>query len=185
MVRKDSRLKNLPRETLQDLWDLKYPADPAEQEPLGLVEICAILPERYGVTLQKTALSEFYQWLQVERRMWARETLVDQMKEIIARDKSLSPEQVRAAGQRLFMADGILERDVKKFKAAADSEGADYKAKQKDAEIEIRRENIKLLKRKVALLEKKAAQADAAKDVLGTTKLSPEEQNRRLREILK
>ncbi|MEI6655826.1 MAG: hypothetical protein WCP45_13765 [Verrucomicrobiota bacterium] len=38
--------------------------------------------------------------------------------------------------------------------------------------------------RKLKLLEQKAAQADAAKDVLGTS-LSPEEQNRRLREILK
>ena len=38
--------------------------------------------------------------------------------------------------------------------------------------------------RKLMLLEAKAAQADAAKDVL-ETKLTPEEQNRRLREILK
>lgn len=38
--------------------------------------------------------------------------------------------------------------------------------------------------RKLAILEAKAAQADAAKDVLGTS-LTPEEQNRRLREILK
>ena len=38
--------------------------------------------------------------------------------------------------------------------------------------------------RKLAVLEAKAAQADQAKDVLGT-QLTPEEQNRRLREILK
>ena len=139
MPRSDSKLKNLPRETLDELWDLKFPAD-AEQKPLGLVEICGVIRDQYKIEIGKSAVGEFYQWLEVQRRMWARESLIDQVKEIIARDASLSPEQVRKAGQRLFMADGILEKDVRKFAAAADLEGADYRAAQKDREIDLRKE---------------------------------------------
>jgi hypothetical protein len=139
MARSDAKLKNLPRETLDELWELKYPSDPA-QKALGLVEIAALLPDQYGITIGKSALAEFYVWLEVQRRMWAREQLIDQVKEIIARDASLSAEQVRKAGQRLFMADGILERDVAKFATAASLEGEDYRAAQKDREIELRKE---------------------------------------------
>lgn len=139
MARSDAKLKNLPRETLDELWDLKFPADPA-QKALGLVEICGVLRDQYGIEIGKSALAECYQWLEVQRRMWARESLIDQVKEIIARDASLSPEQVRKAGQRLFMADGILERDVTKFATAASLEGDDYRAAQKDREIELRKE---------------------------------------------
>jgi hypothetical protein len=139
MPRSDAKLKNLPREVLDELWDLKAPAD-AEQKALGLVEICGVIRDQYKIEIGKSALAEFYQWLEVQRRMRARETLIDQVKEIIARDATLSPEQVRKAGQRLFMADGILERDVSKFATAASLEGDDYRAAQKDQEIALRKE---------------------------------------------
>lgn len=185
MPRSDSKLKNLPRETLDDLWDLKCPAD-AEQKALGLVEICGVIRQQYKIEIGKSALSEFYQWLEVQRRMWARETLIDQVKEIIARDASLSPEQVRKAGQRLFMADGILERDVRTFATAADLEGADYRAAQKDREIELRRENMALLKRKVAMAEAKAKRLEDAEAkvaaIRGDKTLSAEQQRAALME---
>jgi hypothetical protein len=182
MARSDAKLKNLPRETLDELWDLKSPDDP-EQKALGLVEICGVLRDQYKIEIGKSALAEFYQWLDVQRRMWARERLCDQIKEEIAKDPSLTPEQVRKAGQRLFMADGILERDVVKFKVADDSMGAEYRARQKDAEIAIRKKNTGLLERKVKLLEKKAAQADAAEKVSGDGSLTAEEKAARLKQI--
>ena len=52
------------------------------------------------------------------------------------------------------------------------------------AKLSLAHRALDLDTRRLAILEAKAAQADAAKDVLGTS-LSPEEQNRRLREILK
>ena len=139
MARADAKLKNLPRETLEELWDLKYPADP-EQKALTLLEVCGEIREQYSVQIGKSALAEFYQWLGLQRRMWARETTVGQMMEIIAKDKSLSPDQVKAAGQRLFMADGILQQDVKTFTLAATLENDDIRLKQKDREIELRTE---------------------------------------------
>lgn len=139
MARADAKLKNMPREALEELWALRHPPD-AETKALTLAAIAVMLPDAYGVSIGKSALAEFYQWLEVERRMWARERLIDQIKEVIAKDESLSPEQVRKAGQRLFMADGILERDVSKFATAAGLEGDDYRAGQKDRELAAREE---------------------------------------------
>lgn len=148
MARADAKLKNLPREALDELWDMKYPAD-AEDKAMTLVDICAAIPAMYKIDIGKSALGEFYQWLDLQRRMWARESLVAQMKEIIARDKSLSPEQVKSAGQRLFMADGILEKDARTFAIAATLENDDVRLKQKDEELAIRRENSKTARDKL------------------------------------
>lgn len=148
MPRADAVLKNLPREALNELWELKYPAD-EETRAMTLLAICAYLPVRFKVSLGKTALGDFYQWLGLQRRMWARESMVDQVKELLAKDASLSVEQVKAAGQRLFMADGILEKDVRTFAMAADLEGADYRAKQKDAELALRRESNEIAREKL------------------------------------
>lgn len=182
MANSNAKLKNLPRQVLDELWDLKFPAD-LEQKALGLVEICRVIRDQYRIEIGKSALGEFYQWLEVQRRMWSRESLIDQMKEIIAKDTSLTPAQVKAAGQRLFMADGILEKDVVKFKVGADGESADYKARQKDQEIALRKESVNVLKRKLALLEAKAAQADEAAKVSGDGALSAEEKAARLKQI--
>jgi hypothetical protein len=148
MARADAVLKNLPREALDELWELKNPPD-EETKAMTLTAISAYLPERFKVELGKTALGEFYQWLALQRRMWARESMVDQVKEILAKDKSLSVEQVKAAGQRLFMADGILEKDVNVFAVAANLEGADYRAKQKDLELALRKESNELAREKL------------------------------------
>ena len=139
MARADAKLKNLPREALDELWEMKYPSD-MEAKSMTLVDICAAIPKLYKIEIGKSALGEFYQWLDLQRRMWARETVIEQMKEIIARDKSLSPEQVKAAGQRLFMADGILEKDVRTFSLAANLENDGIRIAQKDQEIEARKE---------------------------------------------
>lgn len=159
MARADARLKNLPREALDELWDLRHPPD-TDGQALTLVEIAAGMPQRYGVEIGKSALAEFYSWLKVQRRMWKREGVIDQMKEIIAVDSSLSPEQVKAAGQRLFMADGILENDVRMFATAANLQNDDVRLRQKDAELGLRKQTVDVLKRRVALLEKKAARLD-------------------------
>jgi hypothetical protein len=184
MARADAKLKNLPREALDELWEMKNPGD-EDTKAMTLLEICAVIPKRFKIEIGKSALGEFYQWLDLQRRMWARESTVEQMKEIIARDKSLSPEQVKAAGQRLFMADGILEKDAKTFAIAATLENDDVRLKQKDAEIEIRRENIKIGKRKLELLEKKAAQADKAKEITNDSDLTEEEKAARIKQIFR
>lgn len=136
----NSTLKNLPWEILDELWDLKYPED-MEQKPMTLREIVAILPERYGRTLNKSQLGEFYQWLEVKRNMRTRDNLARQFMEDLAEKRpDLSPGEIRKRGQALFMAKGIVEDDSKLFAAMADLEGADYRAAQEDRKIELRKE---------------------------------------------
>jgi hypothetical protein len=77
---------------------------------------------------------------------------------------------------RQLMLDGLA-----KITGAADLE---RKEKQGDAQIELKREDIAMNHRKIALLEKKAAAADAAKTLTKDTTLSPEEYRQRMREIL-
>ena len=61
---------------------------------------------------------------------------------------------------------------------------ADLEATERMFRLLLKSRDQEVDRRKLALLETKARQADAAKDIL-TTKLSAEEQTRRLREILK
>ena len=137
----NSTLKNLPWEILDELWDLKYPEDP-EQKAMTLREIVAILPERYGRTLNKSQLGEFYQWLEVKRNMRKRDNLARQFMEDLAKKRpDLSPREVRRRGQALFMARGIVEDDAKLFLVMANLEGDDYRDTQEDTKIELRKES--------------------------------------------
>jgi len=158
MARADAVLKNLPREALDELWELKNPPD-EETKALTLTAISAWLPARFNVELGKSALGEFYVWLDLQRRMWARENMTEQIKEILAKDKTLSQEQLKAAGQRLFMADGILAKNVKTFVMAADLESADYRAKQKDLEIALRKESNELAREKLTAATRSSIEA--------------------------
>lgn len=173
--RADAKLQNLSEEMLQDLWRLRHPEEGGEK--LTLEAICAALPRMVGFPVALSSLHGFYRWLEVKRRIDARADLVTQLKQDLAKDPEVSDEQIRKAGQRLFMAEGILEKDHKIFFDMVKIGQNEARLKQNDA-------RIGLDKRKLAILEAKAAQADQAKAVL-TQKISPEEQNRRLREILK
>jgi hypothetical protein len=154
MARPDAVLKNLPEEVLDELWDLKHPADPREQEPLGLVSICALLPERYGVKLGKSALSEFFQWLEAWRDQRARARHADRIKEEIAKDHTLTPEQIKKAGQRIFMMEGLLQKDAKVFAAAVEIGQNDTRLAQNEEMIRIRKEAGKREETKLSLATK-------------------------------
>lgn len=88
----------------------------------------------------------------------------------LAKDSSITPDDLERIAQTVFTAETLEGGDIKSYVALA--------------KLNLQRRSLELDTRKLAILEAKAAQADQAKDIL-TQKLSPEEQNRRLREILK
>lgn len=182
LIRADAKLQNLPAEALQDLWRFRHPEEGGE--PMTLEAICAELPNLFGFSVALSTLSAFYSWLTVKRRLDARNALADQLKMELAKNPEVSEDQIRRAGQRLFMAEGILEKDAKVFAEMVKIGQNETRLKQNDQKLGLQKQVVKLDERKLALLEAKAAQADAAKDVLGQ-KLTAEEQTRRLREILK
>ncbi|MEI6656756.1 MAG: hypothetical protein WCP45_18475 [Verrucomicrobiota bacterium] len=175
LTRADAKLQNLPQEALDELWRYRHPEEGGEA--MTLEAICAELPKRFNISISISSLSVFYRWLAVRQRLDARAALSDQLKLELAKNPEVSEKQIQQAGRRLFMAEGIIEKDAKVFAEMVKIGQNDQRLSQND-------QKIGLDKRKLAILEKKAAQADAAKDVLGQS-LSLEEQNRRMREILK
>lgn len=167
-IRADAKLKNLPAEALEDLWRFRNPEEDGEK--LTLEAICVEIPLRFGFTCSLSSLSEFYKWLRLKRRMDAATERASQARLELARDPNMTPDDLRRVGQMVFTAETIEDGNVKAYVELV--------------KLQLQAQALEINQRKMALLEAKAAQADQAKDVLGST-LTLEEQNRRLREILK
>lgn len=160
-IRADAKLKNLPEEELQEMWRFRNPEEGGEK--LTLEAICVEVPLRYGFTVSLSTLSEFYAWLRVRRRLQARASLADQLKLELAKNPEVSEEQIKIAGQRLFMAEGIIEKDAKVFADMVKIGQADKKLSQNEQRLKQTDKSLEHDARKLAMLEKKAAFYDAVK----------------------
>lgn len=167
-IRSDAKLKNLPPQALEDLWRFRNPEEDGEK--LTLEAILVQVQENYGFTCSLSSLSEFYKWLRLKRRMDSARERAEQARVELANDPNVSPADLARIGQKVFTAEMVEDGNVKAFVELV------------KLQLQADKQAIEL--RKLEILEAKAAQLDSAKEVL-TTKLSPEEQNRRLREILK
>lgn len=167
-IRSDAKLKNLPETALEELWLMRHPGEDGEK--LTMEAIAVEIPLRYGFTVSLSSLSEFYKWLRLKKRMEAARSRAEQARLALASDPNITPADLSRIGQMVFTAETIEDGNVKAYVELVKLQ---LQAAKQDIEI-----------RKLKVMEAKAAQADAAKGVL-ETKLSPEEQNRRLREILK
>lgn len=166
-VRADAKLQNMPEETLDELWMLRHPEEEGGRV-WTLTEIAAWIPSRFGFSAAVSAVGNFYQWLELKRRMDARAALADQLKLDLAKDPNFSNDHIKSAGQKLFMAEGIVARQPKVFLAAVEST-------QNDARLAQQEERLRLMKsagardeRKLALLEAAAREAKAKLDAITT-----------------
>ncbi len=159
--RADAKLQNLPEEALQDLWRFRHPEEGGEK--LTLEAICVEVPRLYGVTVSISSLHSFYRWLEVKRRLDQRQDLANQLKLDLAKDPEVSEAQIRAAGQRLFMAEGILDKDSKVFFDMVKIGQAETKLKQNERRLKQTDQSLENETRRVNLLEQKAAFADEVK----------------------
>ena len=119
--RADAKLQNLPEEALQDLWRFRHPEEGGEK--LTLEAICVEVQRLYRFSISLSSLHGFYRWLEVKRRIDQREDLVNQVKQRLAENPEVSDAQIKMAGQRIFMAEGIIEKDAKIFASTARSVG--------------------------------------------------------------
>jgi hypothetical protein len=167
-IRADAKLKNLAAEQLDTLWRLRNPEPGGEK--LTLEAILVALPGLVGFSSSLASLSEFYKWLRLKRRIESAAQRANQARLELARDPSVTPADLDRLGQMVFTAETVEDGNVKAFVELS--------------KLRMQARSLELNERKIAILEQKAAQADAAKDVLGQ-QISAEEQTRRLREILK
>jgi len=176
--RADAKLQNLPEEALQDLWRFRHPEE--EGEKLTLEAIAAEVPRLYGFSVSLSSLHGFYRWLEVKRRLDQRQDLANQLKMDLAKDPDVSEAQIRAAGQRLFMAEGILERDSKVFADMVKIGQAETKLRLADTKLGLAKQVVKMDERRLAIIEAKAKRLDdaesAIKAISTNKELSPEAQ---------
>lgn len=159
-IRTDAKLKNLSQQMLDELWRFRYPEEGGEK--LTLEAICVALPKLCGFTVSISTLSEFYGWLKVKRRLDARANLADQLKAELAKDPDITEDQIRRAGQRLFMAEGIIEKDARVFAEMVRIGQDERRMAQNDETLALRKKVVQMDERRLAMLEAKSARLDAA-----------------------
>jgi len=136
-------------------------------------DIRAQIQTKLKITLRfDKQLTAFRQWV-------ARQETLDAEAEAMEQDERNLKEQF---GDNWTL-DQIREEVLKRSYARAISTG-DFAAGRKTIVQDLNVKKVALDERKLALLEKKAAAFDQAKEVI-ESKLSPEEQKARLKEILK
>jgi urease gamma subunit len=168
-VRADAILKNLPAEALEDLWRMRHPEEGGQ--PMTLEAICVEIPRLYQVSCSMGALSNFYKWLRLKRRMEEAKSRSQQVVEELARDGRMSTEELMEAGQMVFASETLDNGNVKAFVQL----------------LKIRNDSKRLEQesRRIALLEKKAELLDQAKTVSDDDALTPEEKAQRMKQIFR
>jgi hypothetical protein len=168
-VRADAVLKNLPAEALEDLWRMRHPEEGGQ--PMTLEAICVEVPRLYNVNCSMGALSNFYKWLRLKRRMEEAKSRSQQVVEELARDGRMSTEELMEAGQMVFASETLDNGNVKAFVQL----------------LKIRNDSKRLEQesRRIALLERKAELLDQAKTVSDDDALTPEEKAQRMKQIFR
>lgn len=153
----------------EEMWRFRNPEDGGEK--LTLEAILVECPLRYGITVGSLdTLSRFYRWLKLKRESQEKRDAIRQIKEEMAKDPAISPEQIEQAGRVMFLADAYVGKNAKVFSSMVKIGQTDKSLAQRDKQLDQRDKELvqreKLVaqaERRVAVLEKKAAFADAVK----------------------
>lgn len=149
-VRSDAKLKNLPQEMLETMWRLRNPEEDGQK--LTFVEILVWLKEHAGIESSLGALSEFYSWLRLKRRIQNAAERATQVRMELAKDSSITPDDLERIAQTVFTAETI--------------EGGDVEAFVKLATLRLNARRVDQDERRLRMLEEKAQRLQAAEDAI-------------------
>jgi hypothetical protein len=186
-VRPEAKIKTLPDEVQETLWDLLRTPMEGREKPMTYVEARAWLLAHHEVETSNAALSDWYSWYGLRLRTERRKAIVEEaVAELAKSDPTKTLEELQAFGQVLFTAESIEGRDAKAFtevwRASEKALMRKQAKEQAEADRELRKESLEIDKRKIALLEEKAALADKAKDVMESQE-SEEEKAAKMRRL--
>lgn len=116
-IRSDAKLKNLPADALEELWRFRYPEE--EGKKLSYEGILVELESSYSVTSSMGALSEFYSWLRLKRRIESAAERAQQVRFELAKDSSITPDDLERVAQTVFTSESLSDGDVKSYVALA------------------------------------------------------------------
>lgn len=167
-IRSDAKLKNLPPEVLEELWRYRYPEEDGQK--LTFVEILAELQSKFGVASSLAALSEFYAWLRLKRRIEAAAQRASQVRLELAKDASITPEDLERMGQTVFTAETIEDGDIKNYVALCS--------------LRLKSRMLDQDERRLSILESKAKRLDEVDEALAKIRankdLAPDAQRQAL-----
>jgi hypothetical protein len=123
---------------------MRYPS--GEGTKFTFVEILRILPNEFGITSSMGALSEFYAWLRFKRRIESAAARATQVRLELAKDPSITPEDLERVAQTVFTSESIDGGDIKSYVALAT--------------LRLNRQRVDQDERKLRLIESKAARLD-------------------------
>ena len=189
--RADSKLKNLPPAEQEGLWELMHPSAP-DTRAWSLDEVGADIASRLGFSVALSTLSEWHSWYSLERRMRSARERANQTALQLATNKDFTPEAIDRAAQTVFTSEMLEEGNVTGYVALArlGLERAvlkqnEAKLQQNEARLEISRKALGHDARRLALLEKKAAQADQASAITNNDALTEEDKAARIRQLFR
>jgi|GEM_PF-1815212 len=186
-VRPEAKIKTLADAVQATLWELLTVAMDGREKPMTYVQARAWLLADHSVETSNAALSDWYSWYGLWLRSERRKSIVLQAQaELAQADPSKSLEELQAFGQVLFTSESIEEKDAKAFSEVwrASEKALTRKQAKEQAELdrEIRVKALDLDARKVAILEKKAAMADAATEIVNSD-ASEEEKSSKMKAL--
>jgi hypothetical protein len=186
-IREDAKLKNLVQQDAQaaeDLWRFRYPEEGGTK--LTFDAILVEVPLRYGFTVSLSTLSEFYSWFKRRRRIEAARAAAEQGKRDMAMlDPEASLADLEAYAQFVFTNECLETGDKLNFARLKKIRQGDRKQAQDDRRLAQNDRQLEFESRRIAILERKAEQADAAKDVSDNDELTPEQKTAKLKQIFR
>lgn len=146
-IRADAKLKSLSQATRDELWRMRYPEEDGEK--VKFTAILAWLKHTFALESSLASLSDFYAWERMARRIQHAKDRAEQVRMEMAKDSNITPDDLERVAQSVFTAETLAEGDIKNYVALAT--------------LRLNRQRVNQDERKLELLEKKAAFADAVK----------------------
>jgi hypothetical protein len=173
-----SRLKELclkKPEARDELWAWRKEPELTNAAIRGRIEA------RWGITLSRDGqLSEFWPWLRMQVRTANFNSRVAEFEEWYqGKNPEATAEKIRQAGIAFFLTEAASEGDREGFVEVAHLDLKNQSAKTKAV---FEREKIEISKRRLALLEKRASQADQAEGI-ARSEASAEEKALKMRAL--
>jgi hypothetical protein len=151
------------------MWLFRHPEKGGKK--LTFSAILVWLKNEWGVSVSLSTLHSSYRWLALKRRWDAAEAMAQQARRELAKDPEISDADLDTFSERVLKAEVATGGDVKGYVALA--------------RLGLQRKALGHDERRLAILEAKAAQADAAAGVVGDGKLSEEEKAAKLKQIFR
>lgn len=159
--RADSKLKNLADADQEDLWTLLHPSD-STVEPCTLEAVSAYAKTTYGFAPALSSLSEWHSWYGLKRRMEAAAERATQVRMELAKDSSITPDDLERIAQTIFTAETLEDKDIKNYVALAT-------LRLKGRQIDHDERRIKILETKAKRLDDLEAKAKEIRSAGGLT----------------